>query len=110
MATSSTKRINFLNIGKSIGLAMLPLALFFMPLDWFAQQPSLCVFKAITGHECYGCGITKAVMHLMHGDFLAAWHYNKLIVIVFPVLLYLWIKYLIKWWRVWPFARKNANH
>lgn len=109
MATFLIKRTNILNITKSIGIALLPLALFFIPTSWLAQQPSLCVFKAITGHECYGCGITKAVLHFLHGDFSAAWHYNKLIVLVFPVLLYLWAKYLIRWWRVWPFGRHVPN-
>lgn len=48
----------------------------------------------ITGHECYGCGITKAITALLQLDFNAALNYNKFVIIVFPILLFVWIKYI----------------
>src|ERR1700694_1933942 len=37
-----------------------------------------CVFLAITGHPCVGCGGTRAAVQFFHGNFLAAWQWNPL--------------------------------
>lgn len=56
--------------------------------------PSLCLYKLITGHDCIGCGLTRAFISLLHFDIKTALEYNKLIVIVFPLVLYIWIKFI----------------
>jgi hypothetical protein len=38
-----------------------------------------CVFLAITGHPCLTCGMTRATMGFLHGDFIGALHWNPLI-------------------------------
>jgi hypothetical protein len=40
----------------------------------------VCQFHRYTGLECPGCGATRAVYALLHGDFLAALHDNALLV------------------------------
>ena len=40
-----------------------------------------CYFHEITGLECTGCGITRAIYSLMHLDFVAAIKYNALFVL-----------------------------
>lgn len=57
---------------------------------------SLCIWKFLTGHECIGCGTTRALCAIMHGNFLQAYEYNHLIVITAPLLLFLWLKYSVK--------------
>lgn len=42
--------------------------------------------------ECYACGLTRGIMHLIHFDFAGAWHFNKLTFIVFPMLFPMWVK------------------
>ena len=69
-----------------------PLLLYFIPMEWLNGQHTICLFKNLTGHECWGCGITRAVVSVVQFDFAAALHYNKLIVIVFPLLVYEWMK------------------
>jgi hypothetical protein len=71
---------------------LLPVLLFFIPVDWLNGQHTLCLFKNLTGRECWGCGITRAIISAVQFHFEAAFHYNKLIVIVLPLLLYEWIK------------------
>ncbi len=48
----------------------------------------LCSFHALTGWDCPGCGATRATHELLHGRLAAAWHYNALWVLLWPVALY----------------------
>jgi hypothetical protein len=45
-----------------------------------------CLFHALTGWNCPGCGTTRALRQLLHGNFLAALQYNPLAILVLPVL------------------------
>lgn len=45
-----------------------------------------CPFYMLTGLQCPGCGIQRALHSLLHLDFRAAWHYNAF----FAVVLSLW--------------------
>jgi len=38
--------------------------------------PESCWFKRITGMGCPGCGLTRSVISLVHGNFLDAWDFN----------------------------------
>lgn len=38
-----------------------------------------CLFRQITGLHCPGCGGTRMVESLLHGDVAAAWSYNPLL-------------------------------
>ena len=55
-----------------------------------------CVWKTITGHECIGCGITRAFYSLFKGDLKNAYETNPIIIIIAPLMLILWIKLIIK--------------
>jgi hypothetical protein len=37
--------------------------------------------------ECYACGMTRAIQHLIHLDFFIAYDYNKLSFIVLPIFI-----------------------
>ena len=54
----------------------------------------ICPIKLITGHKCLGCGMTQAILYILKGDFIGAMSQNPRVVIVFPLLLYVWLKYL----------------
>lgn len=77
---------------KIVGLLILPILLFFVPIDWLNKQHTVCLFKNIFGVECWGCGITRAVISAVQFHLEEAFFYNKMIVIVFPLLIYEWIK------------------
>jgi hypothetical protein len=89
---------NLFRLIKVAGLLLLPVALFFIPLEWLKEQHSICLFKNITGHECYGCGITRAILSAIHLRFSEALYYNKLFLIVFPVLIFIWTKKVVNLW------------
>ncbi len=73
-------------------LLLLPLALFLLPLSYIDSMPSVCLIKNITGHECPGCGMTHAILNIFHGNFTQAFYYNKLVIVIFPLLSYIWLK------------------
>jgi hypothetical protein len=39
--------------------------------------PPLCTSRLLFGIECPGCGLTRSFVALASGDFVAAWHYNR---------------------------------
>lgn len=45
-----------------------------------------CLFKALTGLFCPGCGATRAMHALLHGDLRAALRMNSLLVLALPLL------------------------
>lgn len=50
---------------------------------WYPQ----CVFHALTGLDCPGCGITRALHHLLHGRIGEAFALNPMIFVFLAVLL-----------------------
>jgi hypothetical protein len=51
-----------------------------------------CVFRKLTGWQCAGCGVTRALHAVLHGDFARAWALNPVAMVVLPVagVLLLW--------------------
>jgi len=70
----------------------LPAFCFCLPVDFFDTGQSVCLSVLFFNTECYGCGMTRALMHLIHFDFSTAWSYNKLFILVLPALFWLWLQ------------------
>ena len=70
-----------------------------------------CIIYKITGLECPGCGITRAIVEISKGNFSKALEYNALCFSVYPILtVYIFYRY-IKWVRykndkfaIWEYA------
>lgn len=56
---------------------------------------SLCVFYNLTGKPCWNCGMTRAFLSIMHFRLEDAINYNPRVVIVFPLIVYLYARFLI---------------
>ena len=56
----------------------------------------ICMFHAVTGLDCPGCGATRATHELLHGRWAAAWHDNALWVLLLPIFGYC----AVSEWRV----------
>ena len=55
-----------------------------------------CTFKQLTGLDCPGCGLTRAMHALMTGDPLRAINHNLFIVAIFPIAAYMYIRWLLR--------------
>lgn len=56
--------------------------------------PVLCPFRALTGLDCPGCGMTRALGRLARGRVGPALDYNLALVVVVPVVAYLYLRWL----------------
>ena len=51
-----------------------------------------CIFHAVTGLNCPGCGISRMGMALLHLDLRTAYLYNRCVLILSPVIAVLFIR------------------
>ena len=45
-----------------------------------------CMFRALTGYFCVGCGLTRALHALVHGDLARAFSMNPLAMLLLPAI------------------------
>lgn len=64
-----------------------------------------CVFEEITGFYCPGCGVTRMVFALLHGDIRQAIAYNSFVMVLMPFIIvfalnryYCWLKNKKDYW------------
>ncbi|MFC3896088.1 DUF2752 domain-containing protein [Lentzea rhizosphaerae] len=65
-----------------------------------------CPFKWVTGLDCPGCGATRMVHALLHGDVVGAFHYNA-VLLTLGVPLAVWL--FARWTRDrWTGERRSV--
>ena len=69
---------------------MLFFILFSIPVN-LGVLNNICLFKLITGKECWNCGMTRAFLSIMHLNFGEAFKYNNKVIIAFPLTIILYI-------------------
>jgi hypothetical protein len=52
-----------------------------------------CPFRTLTGFTCPGCGSTRGLHCLLHGDVVGAFEFNPLMVVALPFLFYALARY-----------------
>lgn len=62
------------------------------------EVPPLCIFSAIFGVECFGCGLTRSFTYVGHGQFAEALALHKLGPIVYLLVL---AQLPLRAWRLW---------
>ena len=93
---TNTKFLSWIHKGWLAALTIFPVLLWLLPATFFDRTGlELCPSKYFFDIECFGCGITRAVMHLHHFDWREAVYYNNLVVVVYPALVVTWFI----WWR-----------
>jgi len=78
--------------GKMALYILLPIIFFLIPTTWLEKYPPPCLSRMLFGVRCPGCGMSRAMSCAVHGNFKKALHYNKLVVVVLPLLVW-------EWWR-----------
>ena len=79
-----------LSLGTAVGLAVL----FLFNPSQHSFYP-FCLFYRTTGLLCPGCGGLRALHQLLHGNLVAAMHYNILVVLFLPVAAWLGCRQLL---------------
>jgi hypothetical protein len=54
-----------------------------------------CPFRFLTGFTCPGCGTTRALHQILHGNFYAAFTLNPLLLLAIPFLLVAFLRYTV---------------
>lgn len=84
---------------RSVGIALIPAVVMLVPTELLDRAPAICLFRLLLGMECPGCGMTRAVSAVLHGDLARAFAYNRGIVVVFPLLVLAWSASLRASWN-----------
>ena len=71
---------------------IIPIILLVLPANYFDNGKSICLSMLLLDKECYACGMTRAIMHLIHLDFKDAVYFNPISIVVLPLLMYVGIK------------------
>ncbi len=71
-----------------------------------------CPFYAITGYQCPGCGSSRAVYSIMHGNWKQAWQLNPALFIGVVLIILLLLAQFLRsrytiWWRIDRFFRSE---
>ena len=77
--SSDSRRLIIISVAGAIGAAVLYR---FDPMTAHFYPP--CVFHLLTGLECPGCGSTRALYHLLHGDVAGAFSLNPMLFVAVP--------------------------
>lgn len=83
-----------ITVMKFIVIVCVPLLLIILPANFFDNGQSICLSILFFDQECYACGLTRGIMHLIHFQFEDAWDYNMLSFIVLPLLIVIWFEQL----------------
>ncbi len=101
----------WIKVGVAVSLVLFPLLLRLLPADFFDDGPTLCPSKRFLDLECPGCGLTRATQHFLHGEWEVALDYNPLVVVVVPILAFLWglqVWALVKFGRAYFASRRGS--
>jgi hypothetical protein len=69
----------------------------------------VCPFRAMTGFTCPGCGSTRGLHRLLHGDVVAAFEFNPLLILSLPFLFYALVRYTNAAMRDRPLKGNQLN-
>ena len=69
----------------------------------------VCPFFALSGFACPGCGTTRGLHCLLHGDVVGAFQFNPLMMVMLPFLLYALVRHTNAVMRRLPIRGNQLN-
>ena len=91
---------------KTINFGMILFIAVVLPTSKLNYLPVRSIYKEVFGIEPYSVGLTRAMSRLLHGDFAGAMQFNKLVFLVFIVILAL---FCINAYRWYVYYKKTGN-
>lgn len=85
-ATSGLMKLRFITGAMAVASLLACAVVYNFPPGEYGFYPR-CPFFSATHLLCPGCGSTRALYWLLHGNLRAAWHYNALFTLLGPVVL-----------------------
>ena len=82
--------------GKMILLICIPLLIWRIDYRIGGDHFTFCLFKNITGSNCYGCGFLRGISAFLHLDFKWVYTLNRFNIISIPLLIFVYVKQLIQ--------------
>jgi len=67
-----------------------------IPKKYLGDTYPICLYRIIFGRKCIGGGTTRAIWSVLHINFKEAIEYNKLIIVIFPLLAGCCISWIMK--------------
>jgi hypothetical protein len=58
-------------------------------VDWLEKYQAPCIYKLITGHDCPGCGMQRAIILLLRGDFIESVKMYPALIPIIIMMVYL---------------------
>ena len=58
-----------------------------------------CLFRAVTGRLCPGCGVTQLCLALLRWDLAEAWSANPVLLLMLPVMAVLGVRLAVRYVR-----------
>jgi hypothetical protein len=86
----------YFTLSKLLFIVAAPITILLLPVNFFDSGKSICLSTLLFDTECYACGLTRGMMHLVHFDFMNAYAYNPLSFVVFIPLTVVWIQWFLK--------------
>ncbi len=77
-------------------LVLFPVLMLILPATYFDEGRAFCPSMLFFNIECFGCGMTRAVMHLIHLDVDSAAYYNAGSFVVAPAIAFFWVKWILQ--------------
>ena len=77
---------------------VISLVYYFLPESIIFGKSSTCLIKNFSDFDCPGCGMSRAVWCILHGEYAEALNYNRFSIVVFFLLMY----QMLKWSYVPP--------
>lgn len=86
------KLVTLRKIDRKSALALARQAAALAAVGWAVVRFYHCPLRMLTGHDCPGCGLTRALLALLRLDFSAAAEYHPLIFLIVPEGIYLFFR------------------
>lgn len=92
MSPASPSRSSWLDLLILAAVTLAGVAALVVPARLLALAPP-CLVSLATGHACWGCGLTRALVAAARLDPAGAWRANPLVVVVLPLLGALYLRF-----------------